>query len=97
MTDKIKHGLKNIEEIKAQFKALLEDIKSLDKNDLKSLGKEYYKELKDVLHVEEMKDSMNHSLEELEGTIQKSPLRSAAVCLGIGFVLAKVCSIWKSG
>ena len=98
MTEKTKHASSNtVEEIKGKLKSLLGEIKSLDKDDLKDLGQEYSSEIVKALHVEDMKDSLNQSLDQLEDKIKKTPLRSAAVCLGIGFLLAKVCGIWKNG
>lgn len=101
MTETTREAARNIphhiEEIGGKFKALLKEIKSLNQNDLKYLGKEYYADIKETFHVEEMKNSVNDSLSELEDTIQKRPLRSAVMCLGIGFVLAKVLGLWKNG
>lgn len=79
-----------MEEIKEKFKALLADIKSLDMHDLKDFSQEYYEEIKTALHVEEMQDSFNQSVNELEKAIRKKPLKSAAVCVGVGFLLAKI-------
>lgn len=97
MTEKTKHASNNVEEIKSKLKNLLGEIKSLDKDDLKDLGQEYSADIMKALHIEEMKDSFNQSLNKLEDKIKSTPLRSAAVCFGIGFLLAKVCGIWKSG
>lgn len=97
MVDKIKNASNYVEEIKDKFKTVLTDIKSLDKKELKALGQEYYEDIKAAFHAEEIKSSVKHGISDLESTIQKSPLRTVAVCVGIGFVLAKVCGLWKSG
>jgi hypothetical protein len=97
MIEKTQYETKHIEDIRGTFKTLLKEIKSLNKKDLKSLGDEYYEDIKETLHVEEIKDSVDNSLSELETSIQKQPLRSAAICLGIGFILAKVFGTWKNG
>lgn len=90
MVEKAKQTHHPIEEIKEKFNALLTDIKSLDMDDIKEFSHEYYEEIKDTLHVGEMQDSFNHSVKELEKAIRKKPLKSAAVCVGIGFLLAKI-------
>ncbi len=97
MVDKIKQASNYIEEVKDKFNVLLSDIKSLDKKDLKALGKEYYADIKSAFHAEEIKSSFNNGIGALEDKIQKSPLKTVAVCLGAGFVLAKVCGLWKNG
>jgi ElaB/YqjD/DUF883 family membrane-anchored ribosome-binding protein len=97
MTEKTKQASNNMEEIKGKFKNLLSEIKSLDKDDLKDIGQEYSADIRKALHVEEMKDSFNQSFGQLEDKIKSTPLRSAAVCFGIGFLLAKVFGIWKNG
>jgi hypothetical protein len=98
MTERTKHASNTIvEEMRGKLKSLLGEIKSLDKDDLKELGKEYSADIMKALHVKEMKDSLNQSLDQLEDKIKRTPLRSAAVCLGIGFLLAKVCGTWKNG
>ncbi len=98
MTEKTKHAASNaVEEIKGKLKDVLGEIKSLNKDDLKDLGQEYSADIMKALHVEEAKDSFNYSLEQLEDKLKKAPLRSAAMCFGIGFLLAKVCGIWKNG
>lgn len=97
MTEKAKNVSNNIEEVKGKFKSLLTEIKSLDKDDLKDLGQEYSADIMKALNVGEMKDSFSYSQEKLENKIKKSPLRSSAICLGMGFLLAKVFGIWKSG
>jgi ElaB/YqjD/DUF883 family membrane-anchored ribosome-binding protein len=90
MIEKAKRTAHHMEELKEKFKALLGDVKSLNKDDLKELSQEYYEEIKDTLHIEEIQDSVNHGVDELEKSIRKKPLRSAAVCIGIGFLLAKI-------
>jgi hypothetical protein len=98
MTERTKHASSNtVEEIRGKLKSLLGEIKSLDKDDLKDLGQEYSTDIMKALHVEEMKGSLNQSLDQLEDKIKSAPLRSAAMCLGVGFLLAKVCGIWKNG
>jgi hypothetical protein len=97
MTERAKQASNNMEEIKGKFKSLLGEIKSLDKDDLKDLGQEYSADFMKAFHVEEMKDSFNQSLSQLEDKIKNTPLRSAAMCFGIGFLLAKVFGIWKNG
>lgn len=97
MVDKIKNASNYVEEIKDRFKTLLGDIKSLDKKDLKALGQEYYEDIKTALDAKEIKSSLKHGVNDLESAIQKNPLRTVAVCVGIGFVLAKVSQLWKSG
>ncbi|HXH54891.1 MAG TPA: hypothetical protein VNK03_04010 [Gammaproteobacteria bacterium] len=97
MTEKTKQASNDVEEIKGRLKGLLGEIKSLDKDDLKDLGKEYSADIMKALRVEDMKDTLNQSFDKLEDKIKSTPLRSAAVCMGIGFLLAKVFGTWKNG
>ena len=96
MVEITKQASNNIEEIKGRFKSLLKEMKSLDKDDLKELGKEYSADIMKALHVEDMKDSFNQSFNKLEDKIKNTPMRSVVVCMGIGFLLAKVFGTWKN-
>lgn len=90
MVDKIKNSSKHIDEIKEDLKALLAEVKSLDKHDLKILCEGNYKDIKNALHAEEAQDAFNQFLKEVENSIQKKPLRSVAICAGIGYLLGKI-------
>ncbi len=90
MVEKAKNASKHIDEIKEDLKALLAEVKSLDKHDLKELCKENYKDIKHALHGEEVQDSFNQALKEVENSIQEKPLRSISICMGIGFLLGKI-------